>query len=314
MEPAMHSHDRTLLAKLGFADPDKKDPRHDRACQYLALPENARRLAAMVQADTRGREVSERDRRGKGVWSVCWRPILEHAVTKGKGQYMSTIGFVDLLLEVTVRERFEGEQIRTVSVSRTVTVGEYRRWERIPGRDLSVGPDGTLWRLPYQVDPYARHRQEGGEPFGSCRNAATPLPVGYRCGCGATFVAHDDHAEIVVQGSKDEWQPVNSEIVGWPVEWEAGQWSLSAGHGQAVAVEVKIGQCSIGDILRQVALYRGYLNAAAWVLATPWAVTAADRTSLEQASIHHIRLGPKFDEWCAAQRNPTEPPPESPEF
>lgn len=32
----MHSSDRTLLASLGFADPDKKDKRHTLACQYLA--------------------------------------------------------------------------------------------------------------------------------------------------------------------------------------------------------------------------------------------------------------------------------------
>jgi hypothetical protein len=30
------SHDQTLLAKLGFADPDRSDPTHDFACRYLA--------------------------------------------------------------------------------------------------------------------------------------------------------------------------------------------------------------------------------------------------------------------------------------
>jgi len=32
----MHSHKRTLLASLGFNDPDKKDSRHNLGCQYLA--------------------------------------------------------------------------------------------------------------------------------------------------------------------------------------------------------------------------------------------------------------------------------------
>src|SRR5690349_9879295 len=31
-----HSHERTLISGLGFADPDKKNRRHDYACQYLA--------------------------------------------------------------------------------------------------------------------------------------------------------------------------------------------------------------------------------------------------------------------------------------
>ena len=33
-----HAHDRTLLASLGFADPDKKDQMHDLACEYLSQP------------------------------------------------------------------------------------------------------------------------------------------------------------------------------------------------------------------------------------------------------------------------------------
>lgn len=32
----MYSHNRTLLASAGFADPDKKDPEHDLACRYLS--------------------------------------------------------------------------------------------------------------------------------------------------------------------------------------------------------------------------------------------------------------------------------------
>lgn len=39
-----HTSDRTLLASLGFADPDKGDRRHTLACQYLCQPEVAVRL------------------------------------------------------------------------------------------------------------------------------------------------------------------------------------------------------------------------------------------------------------------------------
>ncbi len=42
----MHSHDRTLIAELGFKDPDKGEPEHDLACNYLAsIPE---RLCALA--------------------------------------------------------------------------------------------------------------------------------------------------------------------------------------------------------------------------------------------------------------------------
>jgi hypothetical protein len=40
----MHAHDRTLIASLGFADPDKKNRRHTLACQYLAQPEVSLRV------------------------------------------------------------------------------------------------------------------------------------------------------------------------------------------------------------------------------------------------------------------------------
>lgn len=57
----MHSHDRTLLSKLGFADPDKKDGRHDLACQYLAQDEIALKLVDLVTREKQVcREASER--------------------------------------------------------------------------------------------------------------------------------------------------------------------------------------------------------------------------------------------------------------
>lgn len=39
-----HTSDRTLLAALGFQDPDKRDKRHTLACQYLCEPETAVRM------------------------------------------------------------------------------------------------------------------------------------------------------------------------------------------------------------------------------------------------------------------------------
>lgn len=122
-ENGMHSHDRTFLSRLGFEDPDKKDPRHDLACQYLAQPDVAARLAAELFREEIARwdEFSrcwalakDGDAQAQNVmleWALRRPPDYggtapqlsktrqEFHLTKGQGQYATTVGFVDLLLE-----------------------------------------------------------------------------------------------------------------------------------------------------------------------------------------------------------------------
>lgn len=81
----MHSFDRTLLAKLGFADPDKGNSRHDLACQYLAQKDVVTSLVASIT----GKEPSKLQR---------VRSFPESPLSKGEGQYKTTIGFLDLLV------------------------------------------------------------------------------------------------------------------------------------------------------------------------------------------------------------------------
>lgn len=47
----MHIKDQTYLAKLGFADRDKREKLHDLACLYLAQPEKLDKLWATILAD-----------------------------------------------------------------------------------------------------------------------------------------------------------------------------------------------------------------------------------------------------------------------
>lgn len=44
-----HSHERTLLASLGFSDRDRRERRHTWACQYLARPDVAMKVAAHLE-------------------------------------------------------------------------------------------------------------------------------------------------------------------------------------------------------------------------------------------------------------------------
>lgn len=89
----MHSHDRTLLAKLGFADPDKKNPDHDLACLYLRDPETMDRLAKWFADQA---EKSGNYRNAK----VTVKTTLEYHLQKGAGEYATTIGFADAIIGV----------------------------------------------------------------------------------------------------------------------------------------------------------------------------------------------------------------------
>ena len=95
-EPNMHSYDRTLLSKLGFADPDKRNPEHDQACLYLTQPDVARKVAAWMM-ELRGEWT---DKFGLLRFSkVRFASSQEHHLQKGFGQYATTIGFIDVVYQ-----------------------------------------------------------------------------------------------------------------------------------------------------------------------------------------------------------------------
>lgn len=101
----MHSHDRTLVTSLGFADPDKKDPRHDMACRYLATPDVH---AAVIDFAVEQRcdpnhypRIKSCPRRPKGH-------TFEYPITKGSGQYKTIVGFLDVMLGMEYDEPCPG--------------------------------------------------------------------------------------------------------------------------------------------------------------------------------------------------------------
>ena len=83
----MHSHDRTQIVQYGFGDPDKRNSRHDLACQYLAQKEVAQRLVRRYWTRLSGEE----DTATYGI-----RVRNEEPLTKGEGQYKTVVGFFDL--------------------------------------------------------------------------------------------------------------------------------------------------------------------------------------------------------------------------
>lgn len=87
-----HSYDRTLVQSLAM-DPDRKLPGHDAAVMKLAGVASA--VADIVVAASRRDEDYE---------VVSTRCTLERIVTKGEGAFRAHIGFVDLVIEASIKE------------------------------------------------------------------------------------------------------------------------------------------------------------------------------------------------------------------
>jgi hypothetical protein len=134
----MHSHDRTMLARLGFADPDKGDKRHDLACSYLSTAAVARRLIeAMLRTAWAKRSGTQNNRGFRGEATCTLSRIsqskVEVALNKGSGQYKATVGFLDVVIPFEYLDTMKGEQCETkTDYSTTDKFGRY--------------PDKDVWK------------------------------------------------------------------------------------------------------------------------------------------------------------------------
>lgn len=244
----MHAHDRTLIASLGFADPDKNSPMHDLGCQYLALSQNHERLGRMLMEGSRmfpnyngprsayGFDTADNSKvvpvetMGRLAFDRVGAASLETPIVKGSGQYRTIVGFLDVSLPYIAQ------------------------WS-----------ETATW--------------------------STEAPPNLANGAGSAV-----------------WEPSRSTVVTFPVR-----------------VEVKSGAVHVGEVLRQIALYREFdepphyyrLNDRGldippkWVLASRCQLSTDDLASLRSAGITHVRLGPAFEKWLAER--PTDKG-ESPEF
>lgn len=119
----MSMRDRTQLATLGFADPDKKNGLHDLACQFLYKPEVRLAVFKRVVSSTRPK-----------VSLVDWART-EYPLSKGSGQYRTTIGFLDVLYVwygfVTNWETESGHIVVEVKTTRPLSTGDVLRQIRL---------------------------------------------------------------------------------------------------------------------------------------------------------------------------------------
>lgn len=226
-----HAYTNTLLAKLGFADPDKGNPRHDLACQYVARAEVVDALK--LYDNNRKLDLA-------GYY-------LEQPISKGTGQYKTTIGFIDTYLVVGYK------------VFKTVLTGKNTKFN-------SEEEAREAWKVIVEK-PY------------------------------------NDYFERIKYGLNldrvtNTWEvPEIKEI---EEDW------IWAGK-QSIFIEVKIKPVGIGDILRQINLYRSYIDFGRWVLVTDFDMSANMEEELEKMGVKPLRLGSGFDSFIEQQKFSTRP-------
>ena len=282
----MHSHDRTLLARLGFADPDKRLQEHDLACQYLAQNEVASSLLApQIQAEIKRMQKVGKERRGSRPVVVEWtekvRPQLEVPLSKGEDKYKTTVGFVDLTLAFTVVARvppeYEFEWLERYAdiLSTLESSGIVFEVVEIPEKD----------RRPQSETSYVAWR------FASGRRALTPQEKVYLYdlhGSDTSTLQNYDLGRLIIAKT----QPLSP-----------------CYEYSTVGVEVKITPVGVGEILRQIKLYQEYADHRHWYVVTAFPLSEGDIDALKTNGVLHAKLGSGFLNFVKARVNaPVAPP------
>ena len=256
----MHSHNRTLLAKLGFADPDKGEPRHDMACRYVTEPAQ---VAAILQRI---------GRRAPATPS----PVERYA-----------------------------------SLNAPLHVDKIQR---------------MLDMRPTSEPPASAWREEGYEAVrvaGLLCSRETHSPL--------SLVVTSSGLEKTITKGRGEYSTTIGFLDGrvdYAYESSVRCEGISEGgafdrvetrrySSSRLLVEVKIAPVDASSVLRQLHLYQEYeggswryddretlsgtLVAQDWVVAAAFDWPRASAEMLRNHGIYVVRLGAKFDEWCASQ-------------
>jgi len=301
---SMHTHDRTLLASLGFADPDKTNPLHDLGSRYFTVPENHHKLiGGLIKQRLKGttRDVTWSHPQlgnGSGRTGAKWtthRPATEVIITKGEGQYKTHVGFVDAVVGARVSWYEKGTYFSSASL---------RLLDKFIVRDLDTCGDGMMFiphGVPFQAGVVLRqlleHRirretvEQERKRIDECVDHA-----GNKCSCDNSCACKPLHVE---------WNRLEkcwSDITDDPVVGEGTYEEISKISDEQIAIEVKIGEVSSSSILRQLKLYGEFFRASSWVVATLYRPLKSDTDLLQHEGITHVQLGPRFLEWAKTQK------------
>jgi hypothetical protein len=298
----MHSHDRTQLTqKLGFRDPDKKNKRHDLACQYLTNPETIESLAGyFLPYITKPIEV-----RGDDSYHCA---KVDDKILYSSLSYNNCKNYLHGLTKVgdITAKTFSGEIAepdRTIEYYNNLCLKKY------------FSKDGTEIEISKLKLSYEEIIEcNVSKPSNLKAKSELPLNKGqgkYKTTLGfLDAVLSFSWSERRVGNITYNHPSLDTSALLKSVDYEK---SLSG----VLFVEVKISPVGVGDILRQIAFYKEYIplgseghsdqywnylsrlksNFVRWVVVTDFDLSKEDKKQLQQHHISHFKLGPKFEEF-----------------
>lgn len=210
----MAAQARTLLAKLGFADADRKNPRHDRVCNYLCLRPEA--LSKTIAAATRF------------PVRVSAEGVPEYQVLKGEGKYATTVGFVDVFARFEARAE---KKIR-VPVGR-ITHGLAPLSEQLAAATKAHPVFYRFLCADGQVRPSPEWEKEYRD---------------WECKTSLDILRRLGEADAALRPAREALRS------------KAPLCSMFAFKKSHAIIEVKIGFVSSGDLIRQMRVYREFVQ------------------------------------------------------
>lgn len=295
----MGAVDQTLLSKLGFSDPDKKDPKHDLACQYLVETAVANSLMNKFFQKNFDRPITscflrERNVIHKHVTSEL-EVGLEKPISKGERQYKTTIGFMDAMICRRISEQEHGIDIKSVT----------GRIKRIVPRSLDAIKFCTsaeyFWIADNDVPIFEKELSNNYNNSWLFERFHREVFQIKQVGENFTACVKDENAALsrifILKDQTAIWH-------------RSSRLFDQKKRDEKAYIEVKISDPGLGSILRQINLYREYLlhrdlgyEEKKWILAAYYSPIQAYVTALNDNGIEFVRLGANFDKWCADRKS-----------
>ena len=292
----------TLLSKLGFSDKDKENSKHDIVATFLGQPDIISLVYPQVFNCSPADEI-------KNISVETEVPL-----SKGQRQYKTTIGFIDGVIKFDVGIDVDIDDWNSVvGMKFRANLHDLSQLECLHGTKLE-SKKCTNWRTWSQKT-----------------NSDDDSNENYCC------VFSDFHELLSVNESiETEWlieksisrsgesvdeSDVQSEITDYnvailtsgdskchlrfgdiPVKYLGGKvptTKMRHWETETIYVESKITPVTTGDVLRQIKLYKEYIDDdyGKWVVAAPFSFNHPHL--LEKANISYIQLYHRFNEFCA---------------